>query len=218
MVRLAVFLTLLFSAHTVFPDTAKSTVIIGDSIMWGVGVEETSNTVAMRLTQLGEKVVNISSPGAGITGNNLGAIIEYLDGTYRTLGNVIIQIGINDWGEGVPTAEFSEAYGLFLDEVALTGANLHCTLLPLNYGQSQDKVNAKGGTYIEYLVAVRKQCLAHNGTFLNISFDYYDYPPGDNIHLNDSGHAKLTDAILLALHSIATRDNLDSLGEAIVMR
>lgn len=118
---------------------------------------------------------------------------------------VMVFMGINDWGRGVPLATFAEAYGLMLQKLRKNypAAELWCLTLPVGTCTRQPTfvfpTAIAGVTQAQYNDAIRAVAAEHGGRLIELYRPDAPYDTFDGYHPNAAGMQTVADGVLACL-------------------
>lgn len=123
--------------------------------------------------------------------------------------DAVVELGTNDFGEGIALSTFAAAYGSVLAQVRRSSRRARIVCLSLWSGPTEvDSIGAYGSAYD---AVIRDSCKAIHGRYVDLSSAFatpaYHGPAGartpfgsgDWFHPNDAGHVAIARLILPAL-------------------
>jgi len=186
--------------------SAETVVLVGDSISAGAGASSPRRAYAFQLEQAlsrRHRVVNYSRGGWTVEGNAAVFNPASFPGAAALWPDVVvIALGTNDYGVGVPLDEFSAGYASALDSLASI-PTVVCVTPYRRSDLSETTLNAAGLLPSAYRGAVRAACEAAG----RIVLDGFEAMPSesllaDGLHPNDAGHARIAKWLEKALRPI----------------
>jgi lysophospholipase L1-like esterase len=186
--------------------SAETIVLVGDSISAGAGASSPKRAYAFRLERAlvrEHRVVNYSRGGWSVAADV--GVIDPADvpGAAALAPDVVVlALGTNDYGGGLPLDDFRAGYQAALEALAAVGTVVCVT--PYRRSDAWEATrNAAGGVPSDYRAAVRAACEAAG----RIPLDGFEALPSqaflpDGIHPNDAGHSRIAKWLEKALAPI----------------
>ena len=198
-----------YAAVVTSAPSLRHIMIIGDSIQAGTKLNRAHGQASWRLQRsTGIVVHTFASPGATMANSgflsgmlNATTAVQLLHGLFNQLYGIIINLGLNDWGESVTISAFSSAYGEFIAAIP-PGINVVC--MSPTWSDREGELNAQGATLDDFRAATRTVCESLGATYL----DGKEVIPNDasyfvdGLHPNERGHRAMSTFLTRGLREL----------------
>jgi lysophospholipase L1-like esterase len=186
------------------PERRLSMVIVGDSVAAGFSAGRADATLVYHLASLRPQwfVVNYSIGGASIGPSDLRNGLGPAGIVPLWARMVVIMLGTNDFGFGVPLDKFRQHYAEFIDGLRLYYQPTIVCVTPLTQA-AESEPNRAGVTMETYRDTIRDVCeerrvgVVDGRRLVPFASRYFsDFPP---VHPNADGYARMARALAAEL-------------------
>ena len=177
------------SSPTATSKPGHSMVFVGDSIMDGSGAGKSPSSIVNRLGALRPSwtILNHSAGGASVSGGPMSQPMDPHPIVPLHGDPIVVFLGTNDWGLGIPIAKFETSYHNFIHVLDDLHPQVIC-VTPI-WRTGEGTLNSAGYKLDDYRKAITQICTADGHPVIDGLSLVPDDPKYylDGIHPNDAG-------------------------------